>query len=218
MVLLYFFIAALFLFFTRRQIAYLFMLLAVAILLSIQGLAFRMERLQSSRMVVFNARRTALYMFSSGGRAVLLYHEPRRGGGVSCVPDLSPATAAMQARGIHSNRSYWLKGQVRQTGITGNYLPLAVSGNFLGFGGYRVAVLDRNIPKGFRRELPVDLLIISGNPKIHIADVVKVFRPSQIVIDATNSIYRTQKWLAEAAVAGVACHICTENGAFEKEF
>jgi competence protein ComEC len=218
MILLYLFIAVVFLYLTRRQIVFLGMVLIVAILLSIQGAAFRMERLQSSKMVVFNARRTALYMFAAGGRAALLYHEPTRGGGVSCVPDLSPAAAAMKAGGIRSNRAYWLKGGVRETGITGNYLPLAVSGNFIRFFDYRVAILDRSIPKGVTRELPVDLLIISGNPKISLTDALKIFRPSQIVIDATNTGYRTQKWMEEAAAAGVPCHSCTVHGAFEKEF
>jgi competence protein ComEC len=218
MMLLYLAIAALFLFLTIRRISFLYIFFVAIIALNLLFLDFKVHRLRTSRLIIFNANREALYMFGTQDKAILLYNGMTRSGGISQKPDHEMAFAEMNACGIHYHRDFWLQAVGRLPEIGKSFVPVITFGNFIQFAGCRIALLSSSIPKGSSRSLDVDLLILTGNPKINIAEAIKVFHPTQVVIDASNSRFKTIQWIKDAARLGIKCHAVTEHGAFQKEF
>lgn len=217
MFLLYLIIATLFLFLTLRRIAWLYLFLIAAIILNLQFIDFRLHRLRTARLTIFNANREALYLFTNQDKAVLLYQGGIINGKGFRHPEHEMAAAEMNAQGVRFHREFRMEPAGRPPELAKSFVPMIYFGNFIQFGGYRIARLTCSIPKSLNSEIHVDLLILSNNPKIHISDVVKTYHPDQIIIDATNSRYKTRQWLGEAAKIGVKCQSVAENGAYQKE-
>lgn len=89
-----------------------------------------------------------------------------------------------------------------------------IANNFL-FHDNRVILID-SIPilKGNFTKLKVDYLVIRDNPKLRIAELLKLYDPKMIIIDGSNSVYRTDKWIAECKAAGVKSYSLKDQGAY----
>jgi competence protein ComEC len=89
-----------------------------------------------------------------------------------------------------------------------------IGNNFL-FHDKRVILID-SIPilKGDFTKLKVDYLVIRDNPKFRIVDLLKLYDPQMIIIDGSNSAYRTNKWIAECKAAGVESYSLKDQGAY----
>jgi competence protein ComEC len=218
MMLLYLMIGAGFLFLTLRKTSYLYILLIAAIFLNLSFLEFKVHRLRSSQLIIFNANHEARYMFSAQDKAIIFYNGRTRFGAVLQKSNQEMAMAEMNALGIHYSREYWLYATDRPEVIAKSFVPLIKHGSFIQFAGCRIAILDRSIPKCLTARLDVDMLIITGNPKINMADAIKIFHPAQIIIDPTNSRYKSIQWMKECCVLRVKCHAVTDIGAFLKVF
>lgn len=75
------------------------------------------------------------------------------------------------------------------------------------------------INKGFRvvdslKPLPVNWLVVTANPKISMAEALRLFRPQLIVFDASNQFYRIAAWKKECLSHGIPFHDVTADGAF----
>lgn len=218
MIVLYLIIGFLFLFLTKKRIPWLFLFLGTCIALNLSFMQFKLDRLKFTGFVVYNAYRTACYQFASQDRAVSFYS----GSDQKQVPinkiNSETTRPEQDARGIKFHRAYWLsmKSSTRQASASHGFV--FKSGDFFEFFAKRMVILRSTIPKSLEKEMRVDYLILSGNPKIRIADAVKTFHPQQIIIDATNSRLRTLQWLQDARSQHIECHSVTQDGAFVKEF
>ena len=128
------------------------------------------------------------------------------------------AETDQEAHGIRKVRHYWLGKPHLPDGKAESFLPVLHTGRWICNGNERIFILDRPVPKMMRDTYHVDVVIISSGPKVTMGEVVRVFHPRRVVIDATNSRYRTLKWLREAEELKVPCHAVTINGAYVKEF
>jgi competence protein ComEC len=88
-------------------------------------------------------------------------------------------------------------------------------GNFFLFQNKRIAIIE-SIPQpyGNYTKLRVDYLVIRNNPKLRIQDLLKFYQPGQIIVDVSNSYYKTEKWLAELKEEGLNAHSIKKSGAF----
>jgi len=59
-----------------------------------------------------------------------------------------------------------------------------------------------------------DLVLITGDPKINISEICSHSRPSVIIFDQTNSLWKIEKWKRECEDLILRCHSTRENGAF----
>ncbi len=217
MFMLYVIIASAFLFLTIRRITWLYLFLIAAIILNLQVIDFRLHRLRTPRLTIFNSYREALYMFSHQRNAVLLYQGIARDARASRQPEHEMAVVELNAHGVRYRREFTMQLAGRPVELAKSFVPVIYFGNFIQFERYRIARLTCSIPKSLRRRIHVDLLILSNNPKICISEAIKTFHPDQVIIDATNSRYKTMQWLREAAKIRVKCQAVAENGAFQKE-
>jgi competence protein ComEC len=81
-----------------------------------------------------------------------------------------------------------------------------------------VLVIDRPIglPPG-QTKIPVDLIILSGNPKIYMHELAGMFDCPQYVFDSSNPLWKIQYWKKDADSLHLRHHTISEQGAFEME-
>lgn len=69
-------------------------------------------------------------------------------------------------------------------------------------------------PQGNYRRLEADYLVIRNNPNFRIDDLAKLYDPGLIIFDCSNSVYKTEKWLAECKKAGFKAYSIKTSGAY----
>jgi competence protein ComEC len=86
---------------------------------------------------------------------------------------------------------------------------------FFQFGNKRVAVVNSPLQNGLAgAKADVDLVIISKNPRLSIAQLAGMFNCRQYVFDASNPGWKIEKWLQECSRLGVQGHSVPGQGAF----
>ena len=84
-----------------------------------------------------------------------------------------------------------------------------------GFCGKRLAIIsdERNF-EALSKRIAIDVLLITGNPKLNINDLAQVFHPQMIVMDASNSMWKIAKWQKACETLLLPHYSITEKGAF----
>ncbi len=91
--------------------------------------------------------------------------------------------------------------------------------NYFQFYNQRIVVIDNNFQfKETTNKLPCEVLILTKNTKTNIEQLLEMFNPKQIVIDASNSTYKSEKWITELNELKINFWDVSENGAFELSF
>ena len=218
MVILYLVICSCFLYLIRRRISFLYLFLFTCIGLNLMLLDFKLNRLGSVRFLVYNSNRPACFQISMQDKAVSFYYGTNLYDPASLKTKAEMVSADLYAHGIRYHRAYWFGRKDRTVDLSGDFSPVRWVGRFIQFRNFRIAILNKSIPGALKQTMQVDFLILSGNPKIRIAEVIKLFHPKQIIIDATNSRVRILQWLKDSAMQSISCQSVTYHGAFEKEF
>jgi competence protein ComEC len=83
------------------------------------------------------------------------------------------------------------------------------------FGNLSLLVVDKAMPflKPVRK-IPIDIIILSRNPKVTARELTTLFDCHKIVIDPTNSHWKTMSWQQDCRKLGISCHAVTNQGAF----
>ena len=87
--------------------------------------------------------------------------------------------------------------------------------NFYQLGNKRVLLLDKKtlfIPTG--KKINVDIIVISQNPKLYIPQLADVFNCSQYVFDASNSLWKIDKWKKDCEKLHLRSYSIPQQGAF----
>lgn len=87
--------------------------------------------------------------------------------------------------------------------------------NFLLFSDKRILLLKETKQfSDFQTRLPVDLLIISNNPKLYFKDLSKTFSISLVVFDGSCPAWKINYWKKDCDSLGIPYHDVSEKGAF----
>ena len=83
------------------------------------------------------------------------------------------------------------------------------------FGNKRVVVIDRPIQfEPVQQKIDVDIIIISKSPRLYIASLASVFNCGQYVFDASNSLWKIDKWQKDCEELHLRSYSVPEQGAF----
>ncbi len=83
------------------------------------------------------------------------------------------------------------------------------------FGNKKVLVIDKPfVFEAQDKKINVDLIIISKSPKLYIEQLVQTFTCSQIIADASNSLWKIDKWKQDCDKLNLRFHSIPEKGAF----
>jgi competence protein ComEC len=90
---------------------------------------------------------------------------------------------------------------------------LSQSQNLFQFGNKRILIVDSALQKPVVR-IAIDIIILSKNAAVEIPTLINSFDCQQVVIDGSNSFWKTKRWKADCERAGIACHAVADEGAF----
>jgi competence protein ComEC len=68
-----------------------------------------------------------------------------------------------------------------------------------------------------KQKIPVDIIILSGNPKIYMSQLATVFDCKQWVFDSSNPLWKIRFWKKDADNLHLRHHSTSEQGAFEAD-
>jgi len=86
-------------------------------------------------------------------------------------------------------------------------------GNFIQFRDKRIGFISRGLPDQIKRKIHIDYLVITGNPKLTMEQLNKIFTPDEIIIDPSNSNGKAKVWMGKAAGLRIKCHSINVSGA-----
>ena len=78
----------------------------------------------------------------------------------------------------------------------------------------KILVVNKRL-NGLNNKTNWDAIILTKNPKISIADIVKFANCKSFVFDGSNSLWKINQWKRECDSLHLQYHICSLNGAFE---
>jgi competence protein ComEC len=86
------------------------------------------------------------------------------------------------------------------------------------FGNKRILLIDTALvymPPA--QKIPVDIIVLSKNPRLYIPQLAGVFDCRQYVFDASNSLWKINYWKKDCEKLLLRCHSVAEQGAFVME-
>ncbi len=92
---------------------------------------------------------------------------------------------------------------------------LSKTGNCYQFFSKKIMLIDTAIAfDPLPDKIKIDVLIISKNPFLKIAGITNAIRPSVIIFDSSNSLWKIAKWKKECLALALPCFSIPEQGAF----
>ncbi len=87
--------------------------------------------------------------------------------------------------------------------------------NFYQFNNKRILFLDEEIVfDSLAQKINVDIIIISKNPKLYIPQLASVLNCKQYIFDASNPMWKIEKWKQDCNKLNLQYHSIPEQGAF----
>jgi len=213
MLLLYLILISILLMFFYKRKVLLYIPLALIFLLSVSFSYTEIMRQRQQKIVFYSVNKQTAIGFVNGQQQIL----------VADSMLLRDKTAIrFQLDGAKSLYGLSAPNYLALDTIADNYhrLPKKLNvlrnlGNNFLFHNKRIIIID-SIPnlKGNCTRLSVDYLVIRHNPKLRINDLQKLYKPGCIIIDGSNSIYKTEKWMADSKKAGLKAYSLKNSGAY----
>ncbi len=96
-----------------------------------------------------------------------------------------------------------------------NNLPgLSITNNAINFFDKKILIINAPINLTFESKTDVDFVILSGNPRLYISDLVKVVVPKQLIISGSTPAWKAGYWKRDCDSLKIPCHNVAEKGAF----
>ncbi|MCK9618599.1 MAG: ComEC family competence protein [Lentimicrobiaceae bacterium] len=82
------------------------------------------------------------------------------------------------------------------------------------FSGKKIVVVKKPLDHNICDTARINYLVIAGNPKVNIRELLQFVHVNIIVFDASNSVGRVRKWVEECKLLNVKYYSVFEKGAF----
>jgi competence protein ComEC len=170
-------------------------------------------RIALAGCLLFSVLRTASFMNAEAQKKIIVYNVSRHPAmdlisGRECMFGGDPELEQNELlRTFHIQPS---RIQHRAAPIPGQELPYSFS-----FGGKSVLRIDSSLR--FRKaklKPPIDLLVLSRNPKVYMVTLANAFAIKQVVIDASVPQWKAKLWEKDCDSLRIACYNVREKGAF----
>ncbi len=194
-----------------KRKAYLFSTLGICLIWLAGTVVRDYHDLSRQQMMVLNAQNNSLFMFIDGHQNEVWYES--RKPSFNPVRSTADQRIAMHLGGAHLNS---LESSLHRTGID-EYIPgLYLFANFIQFENKQLAIFTREYPPQDvgTHTVKVNIVVLAQNVNARIEQIVQAYHPEIIVIDASNSLNRSDRWEEDCRTAGVKCHRISRDGAF----
>jgi hypothetical protein len=95
---------------------------------------------------------------------------------------------------------------------------LYMRGDFFQIADKRIGIVRHELPESIQNALPLDFLILSGNPDVRVGQLLDLFKVREIIADPTNKAWKVRKWKEEAKKYNIGFYSVSETGAYYREF
>ncbi len=184
------------------------LLTALVALLLVMGerLLRHVGQLQQRQAVLYSAGRSFLFDFFDG-KTLFTWS------------DSLPERRERFAAEMHRSASGFLKPSERLQDPSSRPFRasnLLVQPPFVQFFDKTIAVVEHSNQLGNTTGMPVptEALVLCRNAHVTLAECLQHFAPKTIVVDASNSIRRTERWKAECEALGLVLHDVRQQGAW----
>ena len=198
-------------FYIFEKKAYLFKyILAICLVLLLSFTYREFKEFKQSRIIVYQVNKANLIEFIEGKQAFLAgdpisLNDSKKIG--FSVKNNHICSGIIQVHYLPLNKD---NSQTR----SGN---MFMSENYIQFRDKRIVWVDSASGFRSRMKLSCDYLIITGNPLLKIADLLKFYEPKLIIIGSACSQYRSIKWENECRKLKTPCYSVNSQGAFIAE-
>lgn len=110
--------------------------------------------------------------------------------------------------GLNENNKTWMCDSNQTAGKVVTYK------NFILYRDRKILIVRNPELMKHSARLKVDVLILSGNVRISLRQLIRRFRFSFLVIDSSNTASRAKRWTEEAKLLGIRVHSILNEGAF----
>jgi competence protein ComEC len=213
-VLLYLIMVTVAVFISGKKKMWLFVSISLMVMLSGNFLRERLGRVSRCTFTVYDIRGSGLCDFTAGGKSILV-------GRLSALKDPVFMETMMKSRWNEKvNGLFEIQFPLRSSGNRHFSYDNCFfkKGNYIGFHGKKIVILNRSVPKKPNLKMEVDYLIISESPKSKLKDILKHFKPGVIIFDASNPSWKVKAWIKEAHFLGIRYYDVADSGAFREEF
>ncbi len=98
---------------------------------------------------------------------------------------------------------------------THNLSTLSQAASLFRFGNTSLLLVDKVLPHSKPAgKIPIDIIILSRNARVSAQELINLFSCSTVIIDATNTYWKTRTWQQDCQKLGISCHAVTSQGAF----
>lgn len=208
--LIYFIIILALAFFVLRNIKFARIAFVTLIFLLLYQFYENHFQRDQKKMVVYNIAKTSAFDFIDGKENYFL---------------ADSSLTSDESRMLFHIRHHWWDLGLDKNHFFNFSSPGEIKGNnffrrgdFAQFHGKRIAFINKKFfHKKMNGRMKLDYLVISGSPKITLEKLRESFDFNSIIIDASNTLYITEKLVREAKQNNVECYSVSQNGAFIAE-
>lgn len=170
-------------------------LAAMLVFVAIDGIE-NYEKRQQKKLIVYNVQQHTAIDFIVGKQYAFL-------GDSTLVHDTYLSNFNLKpSRTLHKIKA------------TSNLDDLYITNPFVQFGSKRIMVIDKPYKFQTTARIPVDVIVVSHNPRLYIADIVKVFDCKQYVFDGSNSTWKIRQWKKDCDSLHLPNYSTSDSGAY----
>ncbi len=164
-------------------------------------------------LLLFTMLRTASFMQANRQQKLIVYNVPRH----QAIDIIHGRTYAFIGDSLLLNDDFARNFYLQPTRILYRVQPEAIPTNTGCFivNDKRIAIIDRTVY--FQKDaskVTLNLIILSGNPKVYIPTLHDNFNIGQIVIDGSVPAWRAARWKHDCDSLQIPYYDVSENGAF----
>lgn len=215
MFFLYGIIASLVVFFLLKNKVFFKYALLSLIFLLISFSVKNIEHTKQRKFIVYNISKASVYDFIDGKKDYLF------------ADSLLLKNRKKQL--FHIN-NYWIKSQIKRNVLVDlndsqmdsilneDKKILDKKNDFIQFYDKRIAVVNNEFKSlKIHKKIKIDFLIIADNARVKVSDLLSEFNIGQIIIDSSNSYWKSNKLIGDCKELGIKCYSVLQSGAFVAE-
>ena len=213
MILLYLILISVILIFYLKRKAFVLIPLVLILMLSVSFTFTELMRQRQQKIIFYSVNKQTAIGFIDGVQQILLADSMLLKDATALKFQLDGAKPLYGLATVYAYALDPVTGYNQK--LSKEFTTLRSRGNTFLFHNKRIAIID-SLPKvnGVSKKLKVDYLVIRNNPKFRIQDLLSLYQPGLILLDGSNSFYKTEKWLAEFKKSGLNVHSIKKSGAY----
>ncbi|HZI02350.1 MAG TPA: ComEC/Rec2 family competence protein [Flavisolibacter sp.] len=173
----------------------------------------RMWWLALGCVLIFIAIRSYTFIQSATQQKLIVYNVPR----LQAIDVLNGHQVHFIGSPLLTQDDFLYNFHIRPSRIIhrSHIVKTGVSAKAFQISNRKILIIDTTLQlRAATARQRIDLLVLSGNPKLYLQKVQDVFDIRQVVIDGSVPAWKAKLWKADAAKLLIPCHHVVEKGAF----